>query len=377
MTSRISTVFTQLAVVATLSLGIFGCVESNLSNPCTAAALLVPPSPQARIEFYARKLEENPRLYAIYPKLAAAYIDKTRATHDPAWLAKAEQALETSLQIQPNYDSYKVHAELAAFRHRFDDAVQWADRARQIWPTDTAVLALQVEAHLNRGQARAAQALLTPNPTQDFYQTVATARWHTARHELSNAVVAFTQAAALARAQGAEELAVWAYLQAADTSLDANKLAQAQRFLARAERISPHDAQVRLQWARFHEIGQDWHKALRIYASIADQYQHPSAHQGALRSAKQLGLEQRAQQHFSAALTHYQKSLQAAEIYQLGALAQLYCDADKNLTEARALALQNLRYVDNEDAHATLRCIEQKAQQPVQIARTSQRHRAL
>ncbi len=86
-------------------------------SPQTAAL----PGDDARIQYYSDRVSAHPRLYAAYAQLAAAYLDKARRTHDPAFLNMARQALGQSLEIQSNYLAFTTMAAVCKFAHRFQD----------------------------------------------------------------------------------------------------------------------------------------------------------------------------------------------------------------------------------------------------------------
>ena len=70
--------------------------------------------------------------------------------------------------------------------------------------------------------------------------------------------------------------------------------------------------------------------------------------------ARALGDEERARRHFEAAERGFRVAIDAGEVYTLGALARLYCDAGVRLDAALGLARRNLEYRRDIEAKATL-----------------------
>lgn len=64
--------------------------------------------------------------------------------------------------------------------------------------------------------------------------------------------------------------------------------------------------------------------------------------------------------HFTVAEKGYRVPIKAKEIFTLGSLAQLYCDAGTRLDEALALARRNLEYKKDREATDTLACVDDK-----------------
>ena len=316
----------------------------------------------AQIRFYEDKLSTHPRLHGVAALLGAAYLAKARQSYDPRWLARSQAILERSLDIQPNFAAFRTMAALHNYRHRFDQAIVWAQRAAAAQPKDAAVTALLIEAHLGRGETETA-AKLVPQPTSnpgDYYTAVAVGQWFIANDHYDKARAAFLSAADFARKNKVAKLEVWAYVSAAGTLLDTGRAAQARPYLEKAERLDPRDHRLGIHWAEFYAGIGDAPKALQRYESLLQVRKDPQIHHSAFLLATRLGEHKRAARHFNAAEAAFRRVIEADEIYTLEAIAQLYCDANVNLQAAHKYAQQNLKYKRDPQAHQTLACVRGK-----------------
>lgn len=314
-----------------------------------------------QIHFYTSKISDDEENFAVYSQLATAYIEKGKLDQDPYWLRKAEQALQKSLAIQPNFHAYKVMAVLNHYRHQFQSAIRWGERAHAAWPQDSSIVALLVEANLALGKHKQAKALLASDPQlmqQDFYLTTAKAQYLNARDKPQAAAQIYQAAAQLAASQGHRQLELWAYVQAAGALLDAGAAQEALPYLQAAQQIDAHNTQLRIHWAEFYAATGNKKQALTMYQSILKHYQSAEIHHQAFRIAQDLNLTDQAQQHFSSAQQIFLRILNAGEIYSLGPLAQLYCDAQLYLDEALNMAERNLQYQNDRHAHDVLACVQ-------------------
>ena len=81
--------------------------------PCVPSAYQVvdqsvPPSldPESRVASYRQRVDQYPRHYTAWALLGDAYLQRARKLHQTSDLALAQQALESSLAIQPCFEAY-------------------------------------------------------------------------------------------------------------------------------------------------------------------------------------------------------------------------------------------------------------------------------
>lgn len=332
-----------------------------LALPASAMAAPVPSILDQRIGYYERKLQKHPTLFVVHALLAAEYVEKTRVTGDPLWLRKAQASLERSLKIQPSFDGHKGMASLQNFRHRFAEALIWAQRT---YPQrdNTDITALMVDAHLGLGEVDQAEQLLPPldSVPADFYTAAAMAAVLKVQARYDQARLAYLKAEEFALEQKVVPVAVWARTNAAGMLIDSGRAEQALADLELASARNKDDPELRLHWAEYHQARGDHRQALTILEALVKDAPRPSFHHRAYRVARELGDRAAAKRHFAAAERGYRRVLDAGEIYTLGSLAQLYCDAGVRLSEARRLAQRNLTYKRDKEATDTMACLASK-----------------
>lgn len=348
-------------LVASCAAIVFG-VTLLSQNAHAQAPAIAEPTIDQRIEFYSKKLEQHPTLFVVYTQLATAYLDKAREDLDPKWLKLAEQSLEKSLKIYPNFDAYKGMEVLNAYRHHFAEARLWGEPAYQMVNDDYEVLAVLVEADLGLNEIEKAIKRLPPLNTESehFHIVVAMANIHKARQEYDDARKKFLRAEQLARGRGYPYLALWARTNAAGMLIDSGRAKEARADLDAATAIRKGDSILRLHWSEYHEGIGEPEKALSIMESMLEDANHPSFHYRAYKLSKKLGYAEKAKAHFDAAEKGYLLPLEQGEIYSLGSLALLYCAADTNLDKALQLAQRNLEFKRDDEAQEALKCVKEK-----------------
>ncbi len=319
-----------------------------------------------RVFYYVQKVAEHPQLYPAYALLGEAYLDKARDDPDPVWLVKARSALNRSLDIQPNFQAFKTMAAVSNFAHRFEDGLKWGKRATETYPADTEVNALLAETHMGLGEYEEVEKLL-PQPGKkpdDFYTATALGNWLVSQRRYDEAVDSFQVASTLAQAAGVSELVVWAEVSTASVFIDSHRPESARLYLNKAKSLDARNVRLRLHQAELFVSEGSHIDALAVYEALLKERNDPEIHRKAFVLARQLGQTSKAQLHFTAAEEGFQRAIDAGEIYPLGALAQLYCDAEVKLQQALALAGMNLRYKRDLDAQETAACIRRKQLEP-------------
>ena len=319
---------------------------------------------EERIHFYSHQLEENPTLWGGRLELAAAYLERARARHDPRDLERARAAVELSLATQPSARGFKLAAAAANFAHRFDEGRSWALRARAAAPEDAEAGAILAEAFLGLGRYRQVEALLPfagDAPLPRFYTAAVRGRWQAELGEFDAAVEAFRAAAAIAGREGLPKLLQWAEVRTAESLLAAGRRPSAveARNRARGAAAEPAvpSAEVRLLDARLLEAADRREEALAVYQELLLQGGDPELHRQAHRLARGLGRQTTAEHHFRAAEAAYLEPMAAGEVYSLEGLAGLYCEAGRHLERARELAEENLRFKKDASARRVVACL--------------------
>jgi len=315
-----------------------------------------------RINHYQSRVRRFPKLYPAHSALASAYLDKAKQTHDPVWVQRAREAAAESLAIQPNFAGFQAMAAICNFAHRFEEAIEWSNKAAQTSPGDTSVAAALVESNIGLGRVQEAEQVCaqTSGSTEDFYRLIAQARVAVAKREVDQASQTYIQAANAAGRQAANDFSAWALIMAAGILIDAGRPAEARPLLDRAENIDSNNYILDLHRAELAEAEGQLSEALRLYGRLADRNGDPAVHARAFQVARILGREAEARRHFTAAEHGYQKALDAGEVYTLGALARLYLEADVHLDRALELSTQCLNYQRDALTLQTLETIQRK-----------------
>jgi tetratricopeptide (TPR) repeat protein len=104
------------------------------------------------------QLRDEPKNWLAWATLGAAYVQQGRATADPTYYPKAQQALERSLALNPHDDFVAMvgMGTLAAARHDFQGALRWSQRAVRVNPDSAAAYAVMTDALNELGRYSAA-----------------------------------------------------------------------------------------------------------------------------------------------------------------------------------------------------------------------------
>nr|AXL05643.1 hypothetical protein [uncultured bacterium] len=144
-----------------LALGIAALVPPAAPDPATLAGGGVSTldrwisAAQAKL---ARR-QQDPRTWA---ELGTAYVEKARITANPAYYAKADGALRTSLAQQPdgNGPALTGMGALANARHDFAAARSFGEQAMAVLPDTAAVYGVLTDAYTQLGDTEAATTAL-------------------------------------------------------------------------------------------------------------------------------------------------------------------------------------------------------------------------
>jgi len=117
---------------------------------------------RASVQEQQDRLRRLPEDAAGWSGLAVSYVQLARVAGDPSYYAKAEQALERSLEVSPdgNADALAGQAALAAARHEFAAARDLAAQAAVLDPYDATTQGILGDALLELGNYDAGFAAL-------------------------------------------------------------------------------------------------------------------------------------------------------------------------------------------------------------------------
>lgn len=180
------------------------------SGPGPSVVTTVGP-PQSALAVLQDAVERAPQDPQRWSTLGLAYVQQARLTADPSWYGKAEQALATSLGLEPegNAAALTGQAALAAGRHQFADAERLAREALAINDFNPTTYGVLTDALTELGEyAQALDAIdrmLSLSPGVDSYSRLSYA--YELRGDIGQARGALRQARDVARVPADEAFA--------------------------------------------------------------------------------------------------------------------------------------------------------------------------
>ncbi|WP_329347661.1 tetratricopeptide repeat protein [Streptomyces sp. NBC_01261] len=144
------------AVVLTLgavmfTVGAVGLAPVNGGAPEPAVHLSPPRGTLAALQFRVR---HTPLDSGAWAALGMSYVQQARTTADPATYGRAEKALRRSLTVQPadNANAQIGMGALAAARHDFPSALNWARKATRSAPYNPVAYGVLADAYTQLGR---------------------------------------------------------------------------------------------------------------------------------------------------------------------------------------------------------------------------------
>lgn len=214
----------------------------------------------------------------IHAQLGLNYLQQARSTGDLSHYAAAQNAFEEALQIRPQHvDALMGQGMLALVRHDFDEAISWAEQARQINPYRAEILGILVDAHVELGQyeqaAQFLQEMVDSQPGQAAYSRISYLR--ELHGDTDGAVEAMQQAitAGLPAAEGT----IWSQLQIGHLYYDGGRWDEAEMAYRTVLSVRPDHPQARLGLAEIHAARGDHQLATGLLTEIMTQDPNPEA----------------------------------------------------------------------------------------------------
>ncbi|GAA3020398.1 hypothetical protein Sfulv_58160 [Streptomyces fulvorobeus] len=127
------------------------------------------------VEALRERVRRLPGDAPAWASLGMAYVQRARATADPATYDRAEDALSRSLELQPagNHQAETAMGALAAARHDFPRALDWAEKATAANPFSASAHGVLADAHTQLGRYdesyRAVQRMVDLRPDSASY----------------------------------------------------------------------------------------------------------------------------------------------------------------------------------------------------------------
>lgn len=156
--------------------------SSDGGMAATSAANVTQAEGNDRVRLLQARLRQAPDDWQAWSSLAVAYLERGRVTADPSWYPRAEGSIQRSLAIRPdaNLDATVAGSYLAAARHDFGAALEWAERAQAIGPESAEVQGVLGDALVELGRYdegfAAFQRMVDRKPNFSSYARISYAR---------------------------------------------------------------------------------------------------------------------------------------------------------------------------------------------------------
>jgi tetratricopeptide (TPR) repeat protein len=243
-------------------------------------------------------LERVPDDYVTWATLALAYVEQVRVSGDTALYDKAEDAVERSLEIEPedNVPALTATSALHAVKHEFSAALDLADQALAIDPYDPAALALRVDSLTELGRyPEQLAALRVADRRQPGIPVVARYAYaYELRGDVRRAVAVLRRGAE--SATGGDLTHVQTLL--ADLMRREGRLAEAADLLADVRREDRDYLPALISRARLAAARGDLARAARLWERVVARANHPEHHVELGETYLALGQKRLARQQF-------------------------------------------------------------------------------
>jgi tetratricopeptide (TPR) repeat protein len=232
--------------------------QATVTDPLTAG-----------IEAAQQRLTDVPGDWATWAELGASYVEQARITADPSYYAKAEGALERSLELRADDNDTALTGlgALANARHEFAAAEQRAERALALNAYNATAWGVLADARTQLGDhAGASEAVARMVELEPGVASFTRASYDAELHgDVAQATTALEQA--LERASGpAEQAFCSAYLGA--LAFSQGDLDEAARVLDAGAASAPEDPMLLLGQARVAAARGDTDLASRRYERV-------------------------------------------------------------------------------------------------------------
>jgi tetratricopeptide (TPR) repeat protein len=280
-----------LAVVA-LAAALFGAgalaplepeasLSASGSSPRTEAAALEPAADARKVDTTITSLQQRLRTYGddapSYASLGLAYLQKARVTADPSYYPRAEGTLRKSLRLDgsENFRALLGMGVLAAARHDFSRALEWARRAKSANPYNADVRGVLGDALVELGRYRAAerafQGMIDLRPDVASYARVSYFR--ELHGDIRGAIKGMRLAgeAALATPQDG----AWIAYQLGELYFGSGRLAAARREFRKGAWLAPGYELPHAGLAKVAAARGKTERAIRILSKVVARYPSP------------------------------------------------------------------------------------------------------
>lgn len=238
--------------------------EVSSSGPAVSQAEVT----NGAIQFYERRIEDDPRAAADRANLAGLYLQRSRETGDYEDVLRAEDLARQSLTIRgkSNSKAFRTLAASLLAQHRFTEALEVAQELFRIWPEDPAHRAILGELQMELGDYDAARVTFASLESARDNLAVAPrlARWAeiSGRPDEARRIFEAARDRATYRNDFTPEQIAWYHFRLGDLALRHGELDRAEEAFRTGLRTNPGDYRIVSGMARLEAARRNWKKAI-------------------------------------------------------------------------------------------------------------------
>ena len=230
-------------------------------------------------ELWDSKIKSDSLQLLSLGNVASEYNRFFQGTGDIKYLKMAEQSLQRAVDIAAvgKVGYYRALARNYISQHRFKEALQLAEKAREMGSGVKDTQALFFDVHMELGNYEKAHAYLDSiGNMSDFGYLIRLAKWNDHKGDLDTAIRFMEKAAAKAESSKNKSMLLWSYTNLADFYGHAGRIEDSYQLYLRALQLDPQNAYAKkgIAWIVYsHE--RNGEEALRILDSTLMKHQSP------------------------------------------------------------------------------------------------------
>ncbi len=230
-------------------------------------------------ELWNKKIKPDSLQLLSFGNVASEYSRYFKGTGNIKFLKKAEKALDKAVEIANiNKEGYlRALARNYIAQHRFREALELAEMARQLEGGLKDTQSLLFDVHMELGNYAKAEAYLDSihNPSE-FGYLIRVAKWNDYKGDLDTTIRFMEKALAKAESSRNKKLMLWSYSNIADYYGHAGRISDSYQHYLKTLALDPNNAYAKkgIAWIVYsHE--KNGKEAMRILDAITENYQSP------------------------------------------------------------------------------------------------------
>lgn len=256
--------------------------NKNITNKADYEQFLVSEKPKTTskyFELWNAKIKPDSIQLTSFGIVAGQYDAYFKATGEIEYLKKAEKALEKAVAIAATGRSgyRRALARNYISQHRFKEALQLAESAREIGAGLTETQSLLFDVHMELGNYELAKSYLDSiTDLSNFGYLIRAAKWNDHKGDLSATINYMEQAKEKAEKYKSESLMLWSYTNLADYYGHAGRIKDSYAYYLNSLALDHQNAYAKkgIAWIVF-SYEKNPKEALRILEAITKNHQTP------------------------------------------------------------------------------------------------------